>query len=1128
MKDKFSVSKVAWRRMKLYVLLIITFIVMVSIISGTLRINNSKKIQPVVQNGVIDLRNWDFKKDGKIKLNGAWEFYNNKLLSPTDFQNNFQGNREYLNLSGAFGEDNYGTFRIKVLLNQDVDYYAMKIDFIQNAYKVWANNSEIISVGAVGKSKEQMIPQFLPKTGSFSRENGEVYITLQVSNFYTSFGFIDTILLGESADVVNYAQRKVSLDLFLFGSTVMAAIYSLGVYFQRKKEKAPLYFSIVCVIVAIRTLILGERFFIALFPDFPYVVSCKIMILTFYLYIPFIALYIDKEYPKLLSKKLIKISNLSAIAYAVIIIASPLDYYFNVIPFFEGMAGIMLVHIIFKISRFYFLTGEGEYIAVLGVFALFITRINDILYEYSIIITGSFAALGTFMFILANYYVLARRQAFAFTKAEDANERLKSLDKMKDEFLAVTSHELKTPLGGIMGLSESLINATANKLNKDEIGDLNLINTSAKRLSNLVDDVLIFSTLKNKGISLDKKPVNLNTISELVIRICESYVKNKNIKIINLIDKEAPYILGDENRVEQIFYNLLGNAIKFTSNGKIIISYIVKGSFIEIHVKDSGIGIPKEKINKIFSLYEQVDGVAEKYGGTGLGLSVTKLLVELHGGTIYVISTVNKGSEFIFSLPICSEQKIKEYNLIQDNNNTEFKNKEVDNSIYIEDEVNNFKSSIQLSENIHLDNDKSKTYKVLVVDDEYVNQKIIENYLVIDNCTILKAFNGTEALTIIEDNEDLDLVILDMMMPDVLGYEVCKKIRENYSIFQLPILIMTADNRLESLVLSFESGANDYLKKPFDRHELISRVGTLLNLKKSVSNAIALAKQVSIVNKQVEGLNQEMKELEAYDKLKTEFFTNMSHELRTPLNVICTTIQLLGSLDESTNLGNEKIKYYIKIMRQNSLRLLRLINNIIDTSKIDGGYLNLNFTNGNIVYVVEEIVQSVAGYIKSKDIDIIFDTEVEEKIIAFDEEKIERIILNILSNAIKFTEKGGEIFINIFDKKDFIEISIKDTGIGIPENKLEFIFQRFAQVDKSTTRKNEGSGIGLSLVKSLVEMHGGTINANSKEGEGSDFIIKLPVRIIPNEEVEKNIVYKEVFGSKYEKNVTIEFSDIYM
>jgi signal transduction histidine kinase len=254
----------------------------------------------------------------------------------------------------------------------------------------------------------------------------------------------------------------------------------------------------------------------------------------------------------------------------------------------------------------------------------------------------------------------------------------------------------------------------------------------------------------------------------------------------------------------------------------------------------------------------------------------------------------------------------------------------------------------------------------------------------------------------------------------------------------------------------------------------------------------------------------------------------MSHELKTPLNVICSTIQLLRSLDESKNLGDERIKYYFSIMNQNALRLLRLINNIVDTTKVDGSYLNMNFKNANIVSVVEDLVQSVADFIQSKGISIIFDTEVEEKIIAFDEEKLERIILNLLSNAVKFTGVNGSIYVNICDKGDLVEISVRDTGIGIPEDKLDFIFERFAQIDKTLARKREGSGIGLSLVKSLVEIHGGSICVKSKLAQGSEFTVSLPVKTLDKEEYENSTAHREIPPSKYEEKLKVEFSDIYL
>lgn len=1113
------------KKFKLALLLIITIAAVVGIIYYLTDVSKTKEPMPKAENGVIDLRGWDFKKNGLLKLDGEWEFYDNQLLTPSDFIGSNPKGKSYSTVPGIYSQHGHGTYRLKLILDNKNSLYSIKIDFLQSAYKLWVNNKQSISVGTVGISPKDMKPQLLPKSATFYSNADETFITMQVSNHYAKYGMIDTILIGEVEQIDRVAKTGLAFDLFLFGSTLMASLYNLSLYVKRRKYKAPLYFAIVCFIVAVRTLFLGQRFFIGIFPNFSYILSGKIMHWTFYLYIPFIVFYIDSFYEKVVKKWVLKAAKITAYIYFLLVLISPWKYYMNLVLPAEIATTIFLVYTICEISRLYIKNNNSDYVMVIGLLALLVTRMNDILYEYSIIITGSFAPLGTLIFILANSYLLAERQSLAFTSIENLSEKLKSINNMKDEFLAVTSHELKTPLNGIIGLSEILI-SDSDKLGDEGRENLSLISISAKRLSNLVNDIMMFSKLKNNDINIKKERVDIKKIVENVVRFCELSLDNKNIAIINFIDNKAPFVLGDKERVEQVFFNIIGNAMKFTSEGTITLSYCITGEYMQIFIEDTGIGIPKEKQESIFNIYEQADGVSENYGGTGLGLYISKKLVELHGGSIEVSSVLGKGSKFKFSLPVYENKQSTKEDALQD---------VIDQVMNTTKEESNTKKSAAsiIEEQKYLK--AAKKYKILIADDEFVNQRVLERYLSTGGHIVLKASTGKEALQLVEEHEDLDLVILDMMMPDLLGYEVAAIIRESKSIFKLPILVMTANNSLENLVVAFECGANDYLTKPFNKYEFLARVDTLVSLKHSVDQALNLTAEISKVNKRVENLSEEnlvskrkVEELIAYDRLKTEFFTNLSHELRTPLNVILSTVQLLASLDGSKTLGEQKIKYYLSTMNQNSLRLLRLINNIIDLTKLDGNYISLSLTNENIVYVIEDICQSAAEYIKAHNLNIVFDTDVEEKYMAFDEEKLERIILNILSNSVKFTNSGGSIFVNLYDKGDMLEISIKDTGIGIPKDKLDFVFERFAQLDKSLSRRNEGSGIGLSLVKSLVELHDGTIEAKSEVGKGTEIIISLPVRLLDDEELKNNTTYRQVKDSKTEKIIPMEFSDIYM
>ena len=271
-------------------------------------------------------------------------------------------------------------------------------------------------------------------------------------------------------------------------------------------------------------------------------------------------------------------------------------------------------------------------------------------------------------------------------------------------------------------------------------------------------------------------------------------------------------------------------------------------------------------------------------------------------------------------------------------------------------------------------------------------------------------------------------------------------------------------------------------------------------------------------------IQEQKTELEKTLKLQEEFIVNISHELKTPLNVIFAAVQLFslycnsGSLDEKKDL----IIKYIGSIKQNSYRLSKLINNIVDTSKIEAGFFEINLSNNNIVEVVEEIVMSITNVTESKGIYIIFDTDIEEKIIACDPEKIERIVLNLISNAIKFSNYGDEIFVEVKDRNEFVEISVSDNGVGIKKDHLDMIFDRFKQVDKSLSRNAEGTGVGLSLVKSIVELLGGSIYVESEFGKGSTFTVMIPSGKI----LEENMIYNNEVRSG-DQNIRVELSDVY-
>lgn len=259
---------------------------------------------------------------------------------------------------------------------------------------------------------------------------------------------------------------------------------------------------------------------------------------------------------------------------------------------------------------------------------------------------------------------------------------------------------------------------------------------------------------------------------------------------------------------------------------------------------------------------------------------------------------------------------------------------------------------------------------------------------------------------------------------------------------------------------------------------------------------------------------------------KSEFFYNMSHELKTPITVILGAIQLIEQNNIPPEYDRRKSSKHITTIKQNCYRLLRLINNMLDLSRIESGYIKSNMVNCNIVYLIEEICQSVIPYADQKSITLEFDTMEEEIITSVDVDKIERIILNLLSNAIKYTKPGGKISVLVSSRGDYVDISVQDTGIGIPKDMQKSVFERYQQVDSSLTKGIDGCGLGLSIVKSFVELHGGSIKVKSEPNMGSEFIISLPIKLIETPDCNTSKCAKDN-QMRIIEAINIEFSDIY-
>ncbi len=458
---------------------------------------------------------------------------------------------------------------------------------------------------------------------------------------------------------------------------------------------------------------------------------------------------------------------------------------------------------------------------------------------------------------------LKREREIALREREVAHQ-LRQVGKLKDEFLANTSHELRTPLNGIIGIAESLIDGVSGDLNRDAENNLQMIVQSGRRLANLVNDILDFSQIRNASLELKQRPLDLFRQLQSVLSLSKPLIGGKPIVLKNLVSPGAFTVLADYDRLQQILHNLIGNAVKFTESGSIRTQARREDDAIVISVIDTGIGIDPADHQRIFESFEQADGSASRhYSGTGLGLAVTRQLIELHGGRIWIESEPGRGAKFHFTLPATENtavdiDELALYRPIQEDTV----------SAHPSDEPSADSATVEPTTT-------GKRFHILVVDDEPVNRQVLTNHLAFSNYEITQADSGEEALEHISSDTHFDLILLDVMMPQMNGYEVCRKLREFYSVQDLPVLLLTAKNRIDDLVEGFSVGANDYITKPISKAELISRVETQLkmldihrNLEQKVQDRTQeLEKANQKLTERNDELNQKNRELETLDQI---------------------------------------------------------------------------------------------------------------------------------------------------------------------------------------------------------------------------------------------------------------------
>lgn len=959
-------------------------------------------------------------------MDGEWEFYPGVLLRPNANENIFEEHsqiKKYIDVPGSWessldndgNAEGAGTYRLIIQLPKD-DNYGIKSRTIRLSNRIYLNGEEVSSVGNPSIEEESYKPESKYKMGFGKSKNKQLELVVQVSSYdYRSGGIIKSIEFGTLESIIRHDQVERAIDGLIISVCLVLSIYFLLTYFQRKKELYLLYFSGTSLFMGLYLSTMDDQL-LDLIINYDVTGRTRIqifaMIMVTICFLRF-TYYFFKEYR---NKKVmnfitgIMLVNLLFLFYSqqnTTLISFGLVQSFIVrgmLISYLYIAYILLKAIYRKADSFgYILVVTSSMVSYWLLWSLKVFLEWDLAYLPVVLI---------FIMMISMALLMSNKLQLDYQEVNILSERLIAYDQLKDEFLVRASHELRTPLHVILNLTKSLIEGKKGTLNSRQQEDLFFINREGKRLTRLVEDLLNAAEFGKGEAKIRLSPVEAYKIVEDILREMKFLIpEDKDLVLINQIPNTFPRLNADSDKFIQIMYNLVNNAIKYTKSGEIVVSGSIFDGQALIQVKDTGIGIEEKDLLEIFDIFYQNKEIDETHDGLGIGLPIVKHLVESQDGKIDVESSYGEGSIFKFTLPLYKD------------NGEDTKPIEAINNVQT-------KKTYEPRLKMAMQNQKRK-YTVLIVDDEISNQKVMADIISEMGLNIILAVDGKEAIDTIEKNK-VDLVVLDFMLPDMSGDLVCRNIRENYSMVELPVLILTASGRINDLMSAFEYGANDFLKKPSNAEELISRIQSLLLMKTSVE----------------EGLNKEYQ----------YFYSQISpHFLYNTLNTI---IGLSYKNGEEVRKALTNLSIYFR------------------------GKLDLH--QGKSLIPLESELELVTAYLEiekmryGKRLDIKYDIEDGIKAM-IPPLTLQPLVENSIRHGTAIRNSGGWIKISTKKHLDTVCITIEDNGAGM-------------SIDKQQELLNGNSErVGfINVFEKLKRLKGATLELESKEGEGTKIKIIIP------------------------------------
>jgi len=782
--------------------------------------------------GRLDLSSWNFDTQGTARLDGQWEFWWSRTPPLPD------GPQATIRVPGSWNASDFasypplggGTYRLRLTAPRASEPWGLILPDISCAWTLTVNGKSVASNGVASVYPTLYQANVRPQMVSFAVDGTAYDLQLYVVNGSDRVGGIHGPVLFGPVSKIARQQRLTEADAAFFtGALLVMALFHLVIFVLQRQRGSSLWLAAFSTLIAIHTFFTGPRLVQDLWP-LPFALSARIEYLCVFGAVTAFALYLRNLFPQWWPSRVLISFLFYTALFAVLLFVLPIKTFSEAVVSFYDLPAVLATLVFLGIGAWAAWRRHPDGLPLLAGMLLLVTgALNDLAYQFVPLPQGYLLDKLLFVFLIFNTVLLSRQLSRNYALTQQQSGDLRKLDKMKDEFLARVTHELRTPLHGMAGIIDAFRMGDFGTLSERQSYHLSLLESSGRRLLSMVNSILDFSQQRKHQPASDPRPIVLKETVDFLLPSFYSQLA-PGVALLNHVSAELPAALGDEVKFEEVLQHVLQNAIQHTRSGTVTLDAEVRDVQVVLIVRDTGEGIPTEKLGQLFSPFHQVSDIDTRTsGGLGLGLAVSRQLVQQMGGRLDLASSEGEGTTVRIGLPVCPPTKAQY-----------FQAKRIDRASLLDALPAGIRGPRESEPSAPV---SPGAIQVLIVDDEPINLLVLRSFLSKAGYSIIEAASGPQALERLAESV-VDLVILDIMMPGMSGYEVCARIRERFTPARLPVILLTAKNQIDDLLQGYRAGASDFLTKPFQRDELRARMELHLNVSKAARASNYLSRQV--------------------------------------------------------------------------------------------------------------------------------------------------------------------------------------------------------------------------------------------------------------------------------------------